>query len=191
MPNDKVTSPAGLVSDIQKQKLSSSGGAPVHLWDPPFLGDLGMRISRSGEWFYQDSPVSRIQIVKLFSTVLKREDDDYFLVTPVEKWRISVEDAPFVAVLLDSKGSGGDQALVFNTNVGDEVVAGPNNPIRMEYDAVTGEPKPYLFVRDRLEALISRNVFYQLVELSEQRVIDGKDVLGVTSGGEFFSLGEL
>jgi len=190
MPSDKSTSPEGLISDIKKQQ-SSSGGAPVHLWNPPFLGDLDMRISRSGEWFYENSPISRIQIVKLFSTVLKREEDDYYLVTPVEKWRISVEDAPFVAVLLEPEGEGDSQTLMFSTNVGEEVVAGPDNPIRVDYDAVTGEPKPYLFVRDRLEALISRNVFYQLVELAEQRVMDGKTVLGVNSGGEFFSLGEL
>ena len=190
MPSDKSTSPEGLISDIKKQQLSS-GGAPVHLWDPPFLGDLDLRISRSGEWFYEESPISRIQIVKLFSTVLKREEDNYYLVTPVEKWRISVEDAPFVAVLLEPEGAGEAQSLVFNTNVGEEVVAGPNNPIRVEYDPVTGEPKPYIFVRDRLEALISRNVFYQLVELAEQRVMEGNEVLGVNSGGEFFSLGEL
>lgn len=191
MPDNKVTHPEGLVSDIQKQHASSSGGAPVHLWNPPFSGDLDMRISRSGEWFYEGSPISRIQLVKLFSTVLKKEDDDYYLVTPVEKWRIIVEDAPFVAVLLDSEGGGDAQRLVFNTNVGEKVVAGPSNPIRVEYDLVTGEPKPYVFVRDRLDALISRNVFYQLVELSEQRMLGSKGVLGVSSGGAFFSLGEL
>jgi hypothetical protein len=130
-------------------------------------------------------------MVKLFSTVLRHDDDDkFYLVTPVEKIGITVDDAPFVAVEATVFGEGEDQTLVFRTNVDEEVIAGPDNPIRVEIDPETQEPSPYVLVRDNLEALIGRSVFYQLVDLGEQVEQDGQEVLGVWSKGEFFTIGE-
>lgn len=167
------------------------GGAPVHLWDPPFCGDLDMRIARDGTWFYLGTPIGRKPMVKLFSSVIRKDGDDYFLVTPVEKVGIQVDDAPFVAVELQVEGSGRHQQLRFITHVGDEVLAGAAHPLRFELDPVTQEPSPYVLVRRNLEALIHRNVFYQLVELAESREIDGAPWLGVWSGGQFFPIGPL
>ena len=165
---------------------------PVHKWNPPFCGDLDMRIARDGTWYYLGSPIGRKPMVKLFSTVLRHDDDGrYYLVTPVEKIGITVDDAPFVAVEMTAHGSGRDQVLTFRTQVDDEVMAGPAHPIRVEIDPETGEPSPYVLVRDRLEALIARAVFYDLVERGENRDIDGVETFGVWSAGEFFPIGSL
>ncbi|KZY36742.1 proteophosphoglycan precursor, partial [Roseovarius sp. HI0049] len=140
---------------------------PVHLWTPDLSGDIDIRIARDGTWFHEGTPINREGLVRLFSTILKREGDDYFLVTPVEKWRIEVEDAPFVAVDFEAEGAGAQQSLIFETNVGDRVVAGEETPIRVERDEETGEPSPYVMIRDGLEALIDRKSFYRLVETGE------------------------
>jgi len=168
---------------------AGKGPPPVHLWNPPFCGDIDMRIARDGSWFYMGSPIGRKALVRLFSGILRREGDDYFLVTPVEKVGIRVEDAPFVAVSLQVEGRGEDQLLRFTTQVGDEVVAGSEHPLRVELNPLTQEPAPYLHVRANLEALVHRNVFYQLVELAQPRLIDGRSWLGVWSLGVFFPLG--
>ncbi|WP_313476590.1 DUF1285 domain-containing protein [Stutzerimonas kunmingensis] len=165
------------------------GSPPVHLWNPPFCGDLDMRIARDGTWHYQGSPIGRPAMVRLFSTVIRRDGDDYFLVTPVEKVGIQVEDAPFVAVRLEVSGEGETQSLRFITNVEDEVEAGEEHPLRVVTDPQTQEPAPYVHVRANLEALIHRNVFYELVELAVPGKVDGKDYLGVWSGGTFFPIG--
>ncbi|MBC7200508.1 MAG: DUF1285 domain-containing protein [Pseudomonas balearica] len=165
------------------------GVPPVHLWNPPFCGDLDMRIARDGTWYYLGTPIGRPAMVRLFSSVLRRDDDRYFLVTPVEKVGIQVEDAPFVANRLDVLGEGESQVLRFFTNVDDEVDAGVEHPIRVEFDPVTGEPAPYVHVRANLEALIHRNVFYQLVELAVPGEADDGEWLGVWSGGRFFPIG--
>ena len=165
------------------------GPPPVHLWNPPFCGDIDMRIARDGNWFYMGTPIGRKALVRLFSGILRRDGDDYFLVTPVEKVGIRVDDAPFVAVSLQVEGSGEAQVLRFATQVGDEVEAGAEHPLRVALDPDTQEPAPYLHVRANLEALVHRNVFYQLVELAETRQIDGRDWLGVWSHGTFFPLG--
>lgn len=178
---------ANLLSQIPNAE--KKGLPPVHLWNPPFCGDLDMRIRRDGSWFYQGTPIGRPAMVRLFSTVIRRDGDDYFLVTPVEKVGIKVDDAPFVAVELVAEGSGEAQVLRFITNVGDETEAGAEHPIRVELDPVTQEPAPYVHVRANLEALIHRNVFYQLVELAVPREIDGADWLGVWSQGRFFPIG--
>ncbi len=178
---------ANLLSQIPKAE--KKGLPPVHLWNPPFCGDLDMRIMRDGSWFYQGTPIGRPAMVRLFSTVIRRDGDDYFLVTPVEKVGIKVDDAPFVAVELVAEGSGEAQVLRFITNVGDETEAGAVHPIRVELDPDTQEPAPYVHVRANLEALIHRNVFYQLVELAVPREIDGGDWLGVWSQGQFFPIG--
>ncbi len=164
----------------------SGGLPPVHLWDPPFCGDLDMEIRRDGTWFYQGTPIGRAPLVKLFSTILRRDGDDFFLVTPVEKVGIRVEDAPFLAIDANAAGSGPDQVITFTTNVGDTVTAGPEHPIRVERDPTTGEPSPYVLVRVNLEALIDRKSFYRLVELGQHHIHDGEAWFGLWSGGRFF-----
>lgn len=172
-------------------RLQDKSLPPVHLWNPDFCGDIDMRIARDGTWFYMGTPIGRPRMVKLFSTVLRHDDDDkFYLVTPVEKIGITVDDAPFVAVEATVFGEDEDQTIVFRTNVDEEVIAGPENPIRVEIDSETLEPSPYVLVRDNLEALIGRSVFYQLVDLGEQVERDGQDVLGVWSKGAFFTIGE-
>ncbi|MBF9028874.1 DUF1285 domain-containing protein [Rhodobacterales bacterium HKCCE3408] len=158
---------------------------PVHLWDPPFCGDLDMEIRRDGTWFYNGTPIGRAPLVRLFSTILKKEDGKYFLVTPVEKVGIRVEDAPFVAQDFEAAGEGEAQVITFTTNVGDTVIAGPDNPIRVVRDA-TGEPSPYVHVRAGMEALIDRKSFYRLVDLGEAHRHEGRDWFGVWAGGAFF-----
>lgn len=165
------------------------GPPPVHLWNSDFCGDIDMRIARDGTWYYLGTPIGRKPMVKLFSGIIRRDGDDYFLVTPVEKVGIKVDDAPFVAVAVSVEGQGEEQLLRFTSNVEDEVEAGPEHPVRVVIDPVTQEPAPYVHVRANLEALIHRNVFYQLVELAVPREIDGRTWLGIWSGGEFFPIG--
>ncbi|WP_417205662.1 DUF1285 domain-containing protein [Antarctobacter sp.] len=158
------------------------GLPPVHKWNPPFCGDLDMRIARDGTWFYLGTPIGRFGLVRLFSSILRKDGDDYFLVTPVEKVGITVEDAPFVAVDFEAEGEGESQTLTFETHVGDFAAAGPDHPIRVVRDPETGEPSPYVLVRANLEALIDRKSFYRLVDLGAHH--DGW--FGVWSGGQFF-----
>ena len=162
---------------------------PVHRWDPDRQGEIDMRIARDGTWYYLGTPIQRKAMVRLFSTVLRREDDEYYLVTPVEKLRIEVEDAPFTAVLLETQGEGRAQNLLVTTNVEDHVLIDAQHALRVELH--NDEPAPYVHVRDALEAKVSRNVFYQMVSLAEQRQRDGETELGVWSAGEFFSLGKI
>lgn len=164
------------------------GPAPVHLWNPPFCGDLDMRIARDGTWFYLGTPIGRPGLVKLFSSILRRDGDDYFLITPVEKVGITVDDAPFVAVDFDAEGTGKDQVLTFTTHVEDTVIAGPDNPIRVARDPETGEPSPYILVRANLEALIDRKSFYRLVDIGDTHAVEGKDWFGLWSCGHFFPI---
>nr|WP_229583216.1 DUF1285 domain-containing protein [Paracoccus sp. S-4012] len=141
------------------REAGGRGPAPVHLWDPPYCGELDMEIRADGTWFYQGTPIGRPAMVRLFASVLKREDGRFFLVTPVEKVGIRVEDAPFVAVDAEI----GATAITFTTNLGDRVTAGPEDPIRVE-TAADGTPRPYVHIRRGLEALIDRKTFYRLVE---------------------------
>ena len=165
---------------------AKEGGAPVHLWNPPFCGDLDMEIRRDGTWFYQGTPIGRIGMVKLFSSILKLEDGKYYLVTPVEKVGIRVEDAPFLAVDFSVEGQGEGQAITFLTNVDDRVTAGPDHPLRVARDPDTGEPAPYVMVRRGLEALVDRKSFYRLVELGVHAEHAGARWFGLWSGGAFF-----
>ena len=169
-------------------RAATRGGGlpPVHLWNPPFCGDLDMEIRRDGTWFYNGTPIGRPALVKLFSSILKREEGKYFLVTPVEKVGIRVEDAPFVAVDAEIEGAGEAQAITFTTHVGDTVTAGPEHAIRVVRDESTGEPAPYVHVRAELEALIDRKTFYRLVDAGATRDVDGTDWFGLWSGGVFF-----
>lgn len=164
------------------------GLPPVHKWNPPDCGDLDMRIARDGTWFYLGTPIGRAELVRLFSTILRRDGDRYVLVTPVEKVGIQVDDAPFVAVDFEVEGQGEAQVLRFLTNVGDATEAGPDAPIRVERDAATGEPSPYVLVRDRLEALIDRKSFYRLVEIGVHHEVEGQNWFGLWSGGQFFPI---
>jgi hypothetical protein len=161
---------------------------PVELWDPPFCGNLDMRIAGDGTWFYLKTPIGRPALVKLFASVLKREGDDYFLVTPVEKCGIRVDDAPFLAVEMKVEKGAGEQVLTFRTNVDDWVVCGPDHALRFDLEAVTGGLKPYLHVRRGLWAKVTRTLFFDLVDVGEEREIDGKAMFGVSSMGAFFAM---
>ncbi|WP_246128508.1 DUF1285 domain-containing protein [Pleionea sediminis] len=176
-------------------KLASSIDAdnlpPVEKWDPEYCGEIDIEIKRDGSWHYMGTPIGRQKLVKLFSTVLKKENDQYFLVTPVEKVGIRVVDAPFVAVLMDVHETNEGQALLFTDNVGNQFIAGKEHPIWVEIDPETKEPSPYIRVRRNLDALINRNVFYQLVDIAEQVEQNGKIELRVSSQGETFSLGKV
>jgi hypothetical protein len=159
---------------------------------PPLaeLGDLDMRIARDGTWYYRGSAINRIPLVKLFASVLRRENDgSYWLVTPAERGRVTVEDVPFVAVAVDMQGQGRGQRLIFQTNLDEIVTADPDHPLRVE-TAADGTPAPYILVRPGLEARLSRPVFYELAELGQEEEIAGDRLFGVWSGGMFFSLGD-
>ncbi|MEM9434742.1 MAG: DUF1285 domain-containing protein [Pseudomonadota bacterium] len=169
------------------QEVSKGGLPPVENWNPPFCGDLDMRIARDGTWFYLGTPIGRAGLVRLFSSILRKDGDDYFLVTPVEKVGITVDDAPFVAIDFTVEGAGKDQVLVFETHVGDIVRAGADLTIRVSYDA-SGEPSPYILVRRNLEALIDRKSFYRLVDIGTHAEHDGAQWFGLWSGGVFFPI---
>ena len=173
------------------KSASRQGLPPVHLWNPPYCGEIDMRIAADGTWFYQKTPIGRAALVKLFASVLKREDDRYFLVTPVEKCGITVDEAPFLAVELAVEGAesgAGGRALRFRTNVDDWVTSGPDNPLRFEPEPATGGLKPFLHVRRNLWAKVTRALFYDLVELGEERDVDGVRMFGVVSGAAFFAM---
>lgn len=187
-PDTDVNSDKSGAATPDAQSLASAatragrrGPPPVHLWDPPFCGDLDMEIRRDGTWFYQGTPIGRPAMVRLFASILKFEEGRHYLVTPVEKVGIRVEDAPFIAVDADI----GADRITFQTNVGDEVTAGPENAIRVRIDA-DGTPRPYLHVRRDLWALIDRKTFYRLAE--NARPDSGDGPAGVVSQGAFFAL---
>ena len=172
---------------------SRGGMPPVETWNPPYCGDIGMAIRADGTWFYQGSPIGRMPLVKLFARVLRRDEDGrHYLVTPVEKVDVAVEDAPFLAVEMEVRGQGADQELIFRTNVDDIVTCGPDRPIRFEREAGSGGLKPYVRVRGRLDALVTRALYYDLVEMAlatEERPADtSPDVPGLWSGGNFFAM---
>ncbi len=177
-----------LAKAVAAATKGKKGLPPVHLWDPPFCGDLDIRIARDGMWWYLGTPIGRKELVNLFASVLKLEDGKYFLVTPVEKIGITVDDAPFVAVDFEVSEAGPNQILTFETNVGDFSVAGNENPIRVERDPETGEPSPYVHIRRGLEALIDRKSYYRLVEIGEHDMVEAQSWFGLRSGGKFFPI---
>jgi uncharacterized protein len=176
-----ASNPLAGLKDIQK-----AGGSlpPVHLWNPPFCGDIDMRIAQDGTWFYMNSPIGRKPLYTLFSRVLRKDDEQYFLVTPVEKCGIRVDDAPFVAVRMSVSGAGRQQSIQFETNVDDVVIADAAHPLRFADESATNGLKPYVLVRANLEALVSRALFYDLVSLG---VVEG-EWFGVWSAGIFFPM---
>jgi hypothetical protein len=178
---------------LAQAQAEGAGGRklpPVDRWNPEHCGEIDMRIARDGTWFYLGTPIGRPALVRLFSTILRREPDgSYVLVTPVEKVGLKVEDVPFIAVGVDIEGKGHDQRLKFLTNVGDEAVAGAEHPLRVSHRD-DGEPQPYVHIRGALEARLARSVFYELVAIAEERVdAHGRRELGVWSSGQYFALG--
>jgi uncharacterized protein len=181
---------ADLISRAASQTGDSARGLPpVERWNPPFCGDIDMEIRADGTWFYMGTPIGRAALVRLFSTVLRKDEDgNTYLVTPVERVGIRIADAPFVAVEMSVTERDGRQVLTFRTNVGDVVEAGFEHPIRFVIHGNNDELKPYLHVRGRLEALVSRAVMYDLVELGERRTIDGAEMFCVRSAGQTFAI---
>ena len=186
MSGQKSVTPTAERLAASLSATKSRGLPPVHLWSPPFCGDIDMRIARDGTWFYEGAPIQRPALVKLFSSILKLEDGKYFLVTPAEKVGITVDDAPFVAVDFDIEGHGEAQILTFKTHVDDLVVANPENPLRFGIDPRTEEPSPYIHVRSGLEALIDRKSFYRLVDIAAHH----ENAFGVWSSGRFFPMAD-
>lgn len=179
-------SASGLAASVQA--AAKKGPPPVHLWNPPYCGEIDMRIARDGNWFHDGTPIGRMPLVKLFSSILRLEDGKYFLVTPVEKVGIRVDDAPMLAVDFAVAGEGAAQTLQFVTKTEDEVLASAENPIRVVRDAKTGEPSPYVHIRRGLEALIDRKSFYRLIDLGCHAPHDGQSWFGVWSAGTFFPI---
>ena len=168
---------------------AGKGLPPVHLWNPPFCGDLDIRIAGDGTWYYMGTPIGRPALVRLFSTILKREGNKHFLVTPVEKVGIRVDDAPFLAVEMQTEGEGRSRILRFRTNVDDWVMCDASHRLRFE-EAAEGGLTPYLHVRADLWAKVTRALYYDLVDMGEERVIDGLPMFGVESAGVFFPMAD-
>lgn len=163
---------------------------PVTSWNPELSGDIDLFINRQGEWFHEGTRFEREALVKLFGSILRKDGDDYFVLTPVEKWRIKVEDAPFVITQLDLVEPGPEQQLQLETSLGDSVCVDAAHPLWLVTDPITGEPSPYVRVRDRLDGLLARSVFYQLVELAAEHLVEGKMQFGIYSCGQFFTLAD-
>lgn len=191
MSNDQYNFAKGLETIYEFSKKEKNSLPPVDKWNPEFCGDIDMKIMRNGKWFYMGTEIKRPAMVKLFSGILRLDSDNcYYLVTPVEKVRISVEDAPFIATSLISEKKDNINYLYFITNVNEKILLTKNNPLEIKINNITEEPSPYIFVRKNLKALISRSVFYELIELATKKNIDGKDCLVLASAGEVFKLYE-
>lgn len=176
--------PARLAGQLDAQR----GPPPLERWQPPLSGDIDIRIDRDGRWWHAGRPIERESLVRLFASILRREADGaHYLVTPVEKWRITVEDAPLLAGLPEGRDGPHGPVLRFRTHLGDEIDAGPQHPIEVEYRG--DEPRPYLHVRHGLRARLTRAAFVELAQLAVEAEVDGRTVLGVHSGGAFFVLG--
>ncbi len=176
----------GLAASVQA--ASKKGPPPVHLWNPPFCGEIDMRIARDGTWFYLGTPIGRAPLVKLFSSILRREGDRYVLVTPVEKVGIQVDDTPLHAVDFTASGEGADQSLTFVTKTDDQATAGPDHPLRIPRDPETGAPSPHILIRPGLEARIDRKSFYRMVDLGCHAPVNGESWFGIWSAGQFFPM---
>lgn len=191
MLKDQYNFAKGLETIYEFSKKEKNSLPPVDKWNPEFCGDIDMKIMRNGKWFYMGTEIKRPAMVKLFSGILRLDSDNcYYLVTPVEKVRISVEDAPFIATSLISENKDNINHLYFITNVNEKILLTKNNPLEIKINNITEEPSPYIFVRKNLKALISRSVFYELIELATKKNIDGKDCLVLASAGEVFKLYE-
>jgi hypothetical protein len=193
---DLKSTSGGIVSVEETLKAIMKDGEgtrklpPVHLWNPDHCGDIGMEIRADGSWWHEGTRIGREKLVKLFATILRKDEDgETYLVTPYEKVIVRVEDAPFLAIRVDRAGEAGpEQTLAFTTNLGDVTLAGPDTALRVEIDAETGEPAPYVMVRGRLEAKLTRATFYELVDMAVPSA-DDDNLLGVWSQGVFFEIG--
>jgi len=175
-----------LLRDIKQAETSSLARKD---WQPGQSGTIDIRIASDGTWYHEGRAFQRESLTRLFASVLRKEGDQYYLLTPAEKLSIRVDDAPFVAATLQILEQDGNQALVFTTNLGDKIVADNQHPIRVEIDTNSGEPRPYIHFRDGLEALISRSAFFELANLAEVRQQDGRSYLNISSMGVDFNLG--
>ena len=185
----EISSPDALAALIARAGSKNRGLPPVEKWNPPYCGEIDMRIASDGLWYYMGSPIGRESLVNLFSTVLRKDADGcHYLVTPVEKIGIKVEDAAFLAVELATEGNGQNQNITIRTKQGDVVKVGTEHPLRFERDDGNDGLKPYVLVRGRLEARFARPLLYELVELSEKKQINEIDMFGVWSGGIFYSM---
>ncbi|MBO4222094.1 DUF1285 domain-containing protein [Bradyrhizobium neotropicale] len=195
MANEGQTSRQGLegltaaATNAAKTNTAGKGLPPVHLWNPPFCGDLDIRIGSDGTWYYMGTPIGRPALVRLFSTILKREDGKHFLVTPVEKVGIRVDDAPFLAVEMQKDGDARGPLLRFRTNVDDWVDCDAAHGLRFE-PGNDGGLMPYLHVRADLWAKVTRPLYYDLVDMGEERMVDGHPMFGIESGGAFFAMAD-
>src|ERR1700753_4219843 len=189
MPQRGLDGLTAAARDAANAGSGEKGLPPVHLWNPPFCGDLDMRIASDGTWFYLGTPIGRPALVRLFSTILKREDGKYFLVTPVEKVGIRVDDAPFLAVEMQKVNDERGRLLRFRTNVDDWVACDAAHRLRFEV-AADGGLTPYLHVRADLWAKVTRAIYYDLVDMGEERMVDGRQMFGVASGGAFFAMAD-
>lgn len=180
---------AGRIAGEAGQSDAASRGAER---TPFFCGDIDMRIARDGTWYYQGTPIGRRELVKLFSTVLCRDEQgDFWLETPVEKCRIEVEDAPFIVTAMEVTGEGRDQSVRFTTNIDSDVVVDEAHPLKIAHRPDTGDPAPYVTLRPGIDALLGRAVYYELVEHGVEEHIEGEDRFGIWSKGGFFALGSL
>jgi uncharacterized protein len=190
-----MTDPSPLTSGSALARLSAALGPdagrkglpPVERWNPAYCGEIDMRIAADGTWHYMGTPINRPALVKLFSTVLRKDPERHVLVTPVERVGIAVEDAPFLAVEMAVEGEGEGRQIAFRTNVDDLVQVGPERPLRFEQDA-TGGVKPYVRVRGELWARVTRSLALDLIALGEEGEIDGAATFGVRAGGAFFPI---
>ena len=189
IPHQGLEGLTAAARDAADGSPGTRGLPPVHLWNPPFCGDIDMRIAGDGTWFYLGAPIGRPALVRLFSTILKREDGKHFLVTPVEKVGIRVDDAPFLAVEMLKENDETGALLRFRTNVDDWVACDAAHRLRFEA-AADGGLTPYLHVRADLWAKVTRAVYYDLVDMGEERVVDGRPMFGVASSGEFFAMAD-
>jgi hypothetical protein len=188
-PFQRLEGLTAAAQDAAGIQAAGKGLPPVHLWNPPFCGDLDMRIAHDGTWYYMGTPIGRPALVRLFSTILKREDGKHFLVTPVEKVGIRVDDAPFLAVEMVQDHDDRGRQLRFRTNVDDWVECGSAHPLRFEASA-EGGLMPYLLVRADLWAKVTRALYYDLVDMGEERMVDGRPMFGVESAGAFFAMAD-
>jgi len=194
MPDSLKTLKSGLdlaeIIKTAKSQQAGDGVRPVDKWNPPYCGEMDMIIKADGSWWHEGTRITRQPLIQLFASILRKDDDGRtYLVTPVEKIGIQIERAHFIAIRVDKKGKGDDQLLYFTTDMGDVVEAGPDNPIRVETDPDTLEPDPYITIRGRLEAAMTRPVFYELVDYAEEIDTPAGRQLGVLSQGTFFPLG--
>ncbi len=189
-PDTADTPPQGALARLVEAlgpAASRKGPPPVEKWNPAYCGEIDMRIAADGSWHYNGSPIGRPALVRLFSTILRKDPERYVLVTPVERVGITVDDVPFLAVEMAVDGNGEDRRIAFRTNVDDLVTAEPDHPLRFDTDE-TGGVKPYVRIRGDLWARVTRALALDLVDLGEERVVDGRTLFGVTSAGAFFPI---